>query len=153
MHFLIPAREHPYVDRLVRKEKWILSLDPTNLDRSYLFGRLLALAEQVERSSYTRGEIYRLRSDRLRPFFLRRPYEAWNVLYRALPNRFMRLSPGMRAFYYYMIQDITTVLPYPDDPTLNLPLDEGNYLCGYNEQRAALCADQPVLAGVIRHNL
>lgn len=138
---------------LGRKKGWLLSLDPTNLDRSYLFGRLLALAEDAEHSACVRGSSRPLRTKRLRPFFLHRPNDTWESIYRSLPNTFIHLSPGMSALYYYMMQDITSALPYPGDPMLNLPLDKDSHLRGYLDQCAALHAKTPVLHGIVRSNL
>lgn len=64
----------------VKKEEFGLALDTSNTDRSYLFGRLLAVAEQVERSTYDRDEGREPNAIRMQSVFAQRPLYAWRII-------------------------------------------------------------------------
>lgn len=64
------------------KEEYGMSLDKNNIDRSYLFGRLLAIAEAVERNTYE-GKDKETREPnaiRLQTVFVQQPLHTWTVL-------------------------------------------------------------------------
>lgn len=123
-------------DRL-KKEEWTLALDTNSLDRSYLFGRLLAVAEQAERSTYEQEEKREPNAIRMQSVFSQRPLYAWRILEEALNPYFAHLSPGLRAYFKNIIGEITDKLPPADDPELGKKLAD-TYLLGYYHQRTAL---------------
>lgn len=120
-----------------KKEEWTLALDTSNRDRSYLFGRLLAVAEQAERSTYDREEAREPNAIRLQAVFAQRPLYAWRIIHEQLTPYFARMSPGLRAYFKNLIGEIADKLPPADDPTLNERLAD-TYVLGYSLQRAAL---------------
>lgn len=123
-------------DRLQREE-WTMALDKDCTDRSYLFGRLLAVAEQVEHSTYDRDEGREPNAIRMQSVFCRQPMYAWGILEQALGPYYARLKPGLRNYFKTIIGEIVQKLPGPGDPALNAPLDDV-YLLGYYLQRSAL---------------
>lgn len=119
-----------------KREEWTLALDENNKDRSYRFGRLLAVAEQVERSTYAKEENREPNATRMQAVFSQRPQYAWRILHEALEPYFKRLAPGLRKYFRDIIAEISKGLS-PDDPELNKKLDDV-YLLGYYHQRAEL---------------
>lgn len=122
-------------DRL-KKEEWGMALDETNSNRSYLFGRLLAVAEQAEKSTYKDGETRETNAIRMQAVFAQRPLYAWRIIGEQLNPYFARMQPGLRAYYKNIISEITEKLPDVNDPTLERKLEDV-YLLGYYHQRTA----------------
>lgn len=122
--------------RIDKKEEWDLALDTLNPDRSYLFGRLLAVAEHVERSTYGKDEGRETNAIRMQTVFAQRPMYAWRIIEERLNPYFARLTPSLRGYYKNLIGGIAENLDL-DDPALNSPLDDV-YLLGYYHQRTAL---------------
>lgn len=125
-----------YLNDREKKEVWTLALDVNNKDRSYLYGRLLAVAEQVERSTYSREEDREPNAIRIQAVFSRRPLYAWRILHEALEPYFKKHSPGLRKYFRDIIQDIMDSFAL-DTRDLNNRLDD-TYLLGYYHQRAVL---------------
>jgi CRISPR-associated protein Cas8c/Csd1, subtype I-C/DVULG len=119
-----------------KEEAFTLALDLENRDRSYLFGRLLAVLEHAERSTYTKGESRETNAIRMQSVFTQRPMYAWKILEDKLQPYLQRMNPHLRSYFKDMIGEITKQLP--DEPTiLNKPL-EPTYLMGYYLQRDAM---------------
>ena len=118
-------------------EKEEMKLDLENHDRSYLFGRLLAVCEKVERITYDRGESREPNAIRLQSAFVNHPMQSWKVLDGLLIPYFQKLRPGSREYYKGLIADIVTSFQDEDAVALNQELKE-TYLLGYYLQRAEL---------------
>lgn len=119
------------------KEEWNMALDKNNTNRSYLFGRLLALAEALESSTYTDKGRRETNAIRMQQAFVRRPMATWRVLaekLRPYSKRLMQSKPGLLWHYQNTIDEIMDKLS-PDDTLLNQQLDDV-YLLGYSHQRA-----------------
>lgn len=118
------------------KEEWNMALEPERKDRSYQFGRLLAVMEKVERDTYE-DEVREPNAIRLQSVFCQRPMHTAGVLEKQLERAyFPRLKPGSRIWYKNLIGQIMELLSeYPDD--WNKPLED-SYLMGYYLQRSAL---------------
>lgn len=112
-----------------------MALDVTNSDRSYLYGRLLALAEAVENSAMNEsGDSRRsTNSEKLRKRFSEFPHSTWGILYKKLDPYFKRLSIGLREYYQSEIDEIMALFK-PGDFECNQKLS-GLYLMGYSLQR------------------
>ena len=115
-----------------------MTLDYGNNDRSYLFGRLLAVLEKAERHTYSKDETREPNAIRLQSAYINHPMSTWKVLEEKLNPYFQRMSPGSRIFYKNILSEITKqlTLNYSSD-TLNRPLEE-LYLIGYYLQRMEL---------------
>lgn len=114
-----------------------MELDKNNRNRSYLFGRLLAIAERVERSTYQEGESREPNAMRLQTAFVNHPMHTWVILENALKPYFERLSVKSRIFYKNLIGEIFGQFREEDKEILNKALGE-EYLLGYYLQRAEL---------------
>lgn len=116
------------------KEEWDMALDKDCTDRSYLFGRLLAIAEMVERSTYSGENVRETNALRMQKAFALRPMASWRMLEERLEPYYKQLSPGLRQHYRGMAQEIADKLS-PASPELNQKLED-IYLLGYYHQRA-----------------
>lgn len=115
-------------------EIWTMELDKTNADRSYLFGRMLAVAEKVERSAYDRDESREPAAVRLQAAFAAHPMRTWAILEKSLIPYYAKLNPGLRRFYKDIIGEILATLTETSSSKLNAPLEDA-YLLGYYLQR------------------
>ena len=111
-----------------------MALDKNCSDRSYLFGRLLAIAEAVENSTYTDEDRRETNALRMQKAFSLRPMMTWRLLEEKLEPYYKQLSPGLYQYYRKMIQEITDKIS-ASDGNLNQKLDD-IYLLGYYHQRA-----------------
>lgn len=125
-----------YFDR--NGEEWSMELDSCKQDRSYQFGRLLAVMEKVERDTYKKDENREPNAIRQQSVFCRRPmYAAGNIEKQLEQAYFPRLSPNLRAYYKNIIGQIMEEIHRFPDNEWNRPLDD-TYLMGYYLQRSAL---------------
>jgi CRISPR-associated protein Csd1 len=114
-----------------------MKLDVRNQDRSYLFGRLLAVLEKVERATYERGESREPNAIRLQAAYVNHPFKTWMILEDVLKPYFQKLKPGSREYYRRLISEITELFSEDNQQLLNQGLSE-MYLLGYYLQRAEL---------------
>lgn len=114
-----------------------MKLDLENRDRSYLFGRLLAVMEKVERTTYDKRESREPNAIRLQSVYVNHPLQVWRTLEGVLNPYFQKLSPGSRKYYKDLISEITGKFREEDIPILNQSLKE-TYLLGYYLQRMEL---------------
>ncbi|CUN86219.1 type I-C CRISPR-associated protein Cas8c/Csd1 [Eubacterium sp. am_0171] len=128
-----------YYERETEKkgEEEYMKLNLENHDRSYLFGRLLAVLEKVERLTYDRDEKREPNAIRLQSAYVNHPMQTWKVLTDQLNPYLQKLHPEARKKYKDMITDIVTALEEKDEQQLNRGLEE-TYLIGYYLQRAEL---------------
>lgn len=106
-------------------------------DRSYLFGRLLAIADAIENSTYTDEDRRETNAIRMQKVFTLRPMATWSALWDKLApynKRLAQSKPKLYRYYQSMIDDILDSFS-PSDSTLNQQLDD-IYLLGYSHQRA-----------------
>lgn len=116
------------------KEEWDMALDKNCSDRSYLFGRLLAIAEKVENSTYTDENRRETNAMRMQKAFALRPMSTWRFLEEKLESYYKQLKPGLRQYYRKLTQEVVDKLPVSDG-NLNQKLAD-IYLLGYYHQRA-----------------
>lgn len=120
------------------KEEWNMALEPNKNDRSYQFGRLLAVMEKVERDTFDSGESREPNAIRMQSVFCRRPMYAAGLLEKHLEQAyFPRLSAPLRGWYKSMIAQIMEMISQYPQESWNLPLED-TYLMGYYLQRNAL---------------
>lgn len=120
------------------KEEWEMSLEEKKEDRSYQFGRLLAVLEKAERDTYDDDEKREPNAIRLQSLFCRRPMATAANIEEGLERAyFPRLKPGSRMFYKKLIGEILEEINRFPQEEWNRPLGE-TYLMGYYLQRQAL---------------
>jgi len=116
------------------KEKFEMSLDETRTTRDYLYGRLLAIADDLEELAlYKAKEKRATNAARYMQQFSQRPYQTWKQIHEALTPYMMRL--GGAHFYKNLIAQVVNLNPEALEG--NKPLS-GEYLLGYYCQRQKL---------------
>ncbi|MDO4541743.1 MAG: type I-C CRISPR-associated protein Cas8c/Csd1 [Bacillota bacterium] len=121
---------------LDKKEECPMSLDVKNTDRSYLYGRLLAVADVLEASTFARGEERQTNAKRYMNAFSTQPYVIWKVIEERLQPYLDKLSTGYRIRCEKLLDEIFDLFEY-DGFTSNKKL-EGSYLLGYHTQKRSL---------------
>lgn len=126
-----------YLNDQAKKEAWTMTLDEKQTDRSYLYGRMLAVMEYVERSTYGRDENREPNAIRMQAVFRERPLDTANILEGRLEPYYRKLSPGQRVWCKNKLGQIHSLFRQEDWNAMNRPL-EGTYLLGYYHQRSDL---------------
>lgn len=121
------------------KEEWNMALEPEKKNRSYQFGRLLAVLEKAERGAFDNSEKREPNAIRMWSLFVKRPMYATTVIIEQLKNAYYpRLEPGKRGYYDKLIEGIMRVISEFPEREIGKPLGE-EYLMGYYLQKEALC--------------
>lgn len=121
-----------------KKEEWEMSLEPEKRNRSYQYGRLLAVFEKVERDTYGSDEAREPNAIRMQSAYCQRPLSTAGTLEKQLERAyFPRLKPGSRVYYKNLIGSILEVIHSFPETEWNRPLED-TYLMGYYLQRSAL---------------
>ncbi len=120
------------------KEEWNMTLEPEKQDRSYQYGRLLAVMEKVERDTFDENTQREPNAIRQQSVFCQRPmYAAANIQKQLERAYFPRLKPGSRIFYKNLMGEILEKINSFPQSQWNQPLSE-TYLMGYYLQRMDL---------------
>ncbi len=115
------------------KEEWTVNLDTTLIDRSYLYGRLLAIAHEIESWALYDADTKReTAAERMMHQFSKTPYKTWANIRKSLAPYQKRL--GEKADYLVdMLNEVSDMLSVADYTNTN-PL-ENVWLLGYSSQR------------------
>ncbi|MEG6520976.1 type I-C CRISPR-associated protein Cas8c/Csd1 [Desulfotomaculum sp. 1211_IL3151] len=125
-------RKYRY-DKSGKKEVWEMSLDENQKDRSYLFGRLLAIAQQIEEYAlYTTGERRATNAERLMHQFKLRPYKTWGIINDKLGPYMERLGAKGANLTERMTR-VNAMLSFEDFTSSEQLKD--SYILGYYCQR------------------
>lgn len=127
---------------VTKKEEWKMALEKNKKDRSYQFGRLLAVMEKVERDTYDRDEKREPNAIMLQSAFYERPFHTAYTIDGRLEPYFSKLSdisPAKECYYKNLIGEIVEQLSNFDSKDLNRRLED-SYLLGYYLQRNELYA-------------
>lgn len=120
------------------KEKWPMALEKSRKDRSYQFGRLLAVLEKIERDTYRDDEKREPNALRLMSVYRSKPLHTACQLQEKICTAYLpRLKPGVRVYYQNLIQEIMTEINSFPQSAWNARLDD-SYLMGYYLQRREL---------------
>ena len=118
-----------------------MGLDKERRTRDYLYGRLLAVAEYVERSALNQsGERRSTNAERLMQRFADHPCSTWRDLEKQIAPYMQRLQSRDNSYWIYdkakrVMQDICDLVTDIDDFTSQKKLD-GEFLLGYHCQYA-----------------
>lgn len=93
--------------KIDKKEECEMALDENCHDRSYLYGRLLAVADAAEDSTYEKGEKRTTNALRYFEAFSNRPYITWEIIRQRLNPYLEKLSEDRRTYYKGLIDEIT----------------------------------------------
>lgn len=120
-------------------EELSMTLEKGRADRSYQFGRLLAVLEKVERDTYKDKEENREpNAIRFQSVYCRRPLHTANMIESQLERAYLpRLKPWQRRAYKDLIGEILEQISSFPEQELDKALGD-TYLIGYYLQRRAL---------------
>lgn len=116
------------------KGEYEVSLDTANEDRNYLFGRMLAIADVLERSALSKEERRATNAIRYMNAFAQHPARTWGVIQKSLQPYQARL--GTKGIRHNRLLDEVGSMLNPEDYT-DKPLS-GLYLLGFYSQRHEL---------------
>lgn len=121
------------------KEEWEMALDPNCNNRSYQFGRLLAVMEKIERDVLNKADDEReTNAIRMQPVFVRRPgYAVKTIMDKLKMAYYPKLNESSRVYYDRLIGEIMDKISQSSIEEYNQSLDE-TYLLGYYLQKNAL---------------
>lgn len=134
-----------YYNDKAHKEVWSMALQPEVGDRSYLFGRALAYAEQVERYALREvGEKRPTNAERLMVAFAKHPAKSWMLITERLQPYLQRLGAKANRLREGMEE---TIARLGTEAYTNEPLNE-KYLLGYacQKQEFARLRDESIQA-------
>lgn len=124
-----------------KRRYYPVGLDVENRSRSYLFGRLLAIADRIESFALIKSDETRpTSSERLMQRFADHPCSTWRTIELSLQPYIQRLSRGDHVgFITNRKKDLDSVMELFDgaDFSSDAPL-EGEFLLGFHCQRLEL---------------
>lgn len=122
------------IERENREEGYSMELNEKSEDRSYIFGRLLATAEMLERSALREGgkEIRNTAAEKYFVRFQRYPVETWNTIRNQLQPYILKLNAEGKRFYVEQLDKIAADLDFTEKSKL-----EPTFLQGYSCQMMA----------------
>ena len=135
--FITCAMVRKYYNDKSKKEEWKLNLEPNKKDRSYQFGRLLAVMEKVETDTYDSSEQREANAIRLQSAFCERPWHYTNIIHQKLAPYFARHKQNARRYFKKLIGEIMEELSAYPDYELDKRLAD-TYILGYYLQRNEL---------------
>lgn len=115
------------------KEAYHLALEENRTDRNYLFGRLLAVADQIEKWALE-GEDRETNAMRYMNALSKKPVETWRVISERLQPYQMRLKSKATRLNDLITRITAQFEPGDFDTKPEKPLT-GAYLLGYHNQR------------------
>lgn len=116
-------------------EEYNMALDENITDRNYLYGRLLAVADKIEKAAQYRKDnknANETNAGRYMSAFSQRPFKTWEIIEKRLRPYLVSLSAGARAYYSNLLDLIHSKFKtedYRNDKKL-----DGLYLLGYHCQ-------------------
>lgn len=117
-----------------RKEKgeYDVALDRQCKNRDYLYGRLLAVAEAAESSTYSKEDNRTTNAARYFETFSNKPYQAWGNIYNRLQPYINRMPYQKKVYYEKLIGEIMELFE-PDEYKCNSKL-KPEFLLAYHCQ-------------------
>lgn len=115
-----------------KKGECQMALDKTCKERDYLYGRLLAIAEVAEKSTYDKSDEVRMtNASRYFEAFSNRPYQTWAVIYERLIPYLKKMEIGKRSYYEMLFAEVNNLFEKEDfqDNTKLKPMFLLAYYC------------------------
>lgn len=120
------------IDKGIKKEECNMALNEENLDRSYLFGRLLATAEMLERKAMGKDKERNTAAEKYFVRFQHYPVATWDTIRKQLQPYVMKLNALGQTFYADRMDELTGKLDFTEKGKL-----EPTFLQGYSSQLTA----------------
>lgn len=128
-----------YRKQQIQNHKHTMSLERDRITRSYLYGRLLAVADLLEQATYQKDEKRATHAARSMQIFAEKPFSTWTNIEKALTPYRRTLASNKPDLLDYFdkeereIMDKFTAVEFSKDEKLN-----GEFLLAYHCQRSAL---------------
>lgn len=120
------------LNKIYEREEYDVALDTENKNRDYLFGRLLAIADVLERRALNADQKNRsTNAIRYMNAFSMHPLKTWSIIQANLQPYQAKLG-GASTFYNRLIDEVATKIDFEDFN--DRPLS-GRYLLGFYSQR------------------
>ena len=114
-----------------------MALEPNRKDRSYQFGRLLAVMEKVERDTYEPGEKREPNAIRYQSVFVKKPMDTTTRIMEKLKDAYYpQIKVMYRISYERLIGEIMNMIS-ESSGNWDAPLED-TYLMGYYLQKREL---------------
>lgn len=124
----------------VMKGEYLMTLQKDMNDRSYQFGRLLAVFDRAEQSMLKeKGRKRETNAMNMQSFYQQRPFYSMSLIHNMIKPYFKDMDPGLREWYKGQISEIMEKISAFPEKELDLPLKE-TYLLGYYLQRKDMYA-------------
>lgn len=128
-----------YINDCKNKEVYTMALDESIKDRSYLYGRLLAVADRIEYRTYDKqiDSSRQTNAKRYMSMFYRRPYTTWKIIYDKIQPYMNKLNVAERIKYQKLmneIHDLFDIKDFENNSVLN-----GTYILGFECQSKNFC--------------
>ena len=91
-----------------------MALDYSCRQRDYLYGRLLAIAEVAEASTYEKDEGRVTNANRYFEAFSNKPYQTWGAIYNRLIPYLNRMEAGKRRHYEKLFGEVMELFDSKD---------------------------------------
>lgn len=114
------------------REIWEIKVDYTCRDRNYLYGRLLAVADQIEKEAGDENIYAMTNAKKYMSSFIQRPYFTWGIIERQLRPYVNRLKTSKRIYYEKMMNEIFA--SFHKEDYRNKGRLSNLYLLGYSSQ-------------------
>lgn len=116
------------------KEEWNVALHKNCKNRSYLYGRLLAIADRIEYRTFEKDKDSgrETNAKRYMSTFSQRPFETWKVIEENLQPYLNKLKTAERRYYENLLDGVCDLFE-TEDFCKNTKLD-GLYLLGFHSQ-------------------
>jgi CRISPR-associated protein Csd1 len=123
-----------------KEESYQMSLEENRTTRDYLFGRLLAIADNIEqRALYVAKEQRDTSANKLMQRFAEHPCSTWRTIELALSPYMARLRANRPAMLVARVKLLDTVVGmFSGEDFISDRKLSGEFLLGYHCQRAAL---------------
>jgi CRISPR-associated protein Csd1 len=122
------------MNKTYEKEGFGVSLDVNNNNRDYLFGRMLAIADVLERRALGREEKRATNAIRYMNAFAQHPFRTWNIIQSSIQPYQAKLGNDL----WYLNQLLDEVGSKMDPNNFNDDSLTGLYLLGFYSQRHEL---------------
>lgn len=127
------------------KEGYTVALNTESTNRSYLYGRLLAVAEIIEKHALNMGEDKRTTNAmRYMNAFQMNPARTWLTIYSNLLPYRQKLG-GKGTYYERVIQDI--IVQFDEQDFMSNKALDGQYLLGFYSQQKAFYTKKEAVEG------
>lgn len=124
----------------INKHHHTMSLEKDRSSRSYLYGRLLAVADLMEEATYQKGEKRSTHAARSTQIFSEQPYKTWGNIEKALTPYKRTLAANKPGLYRYFDKAILEIMELfqSSEEFMKPEKLEGEFLLAYHTQRTAL---------------